>query len=49
MASPVQQPIELPSEVNGVVYVPFDGDGWKIHMVKELKYLGFDVDANIVF
>ncbi len=38
--------VELPSDFHGVVYVAFDGDDWKLRLVKELKQAGFDVDAN---
>jgi hypothetical protein len=31
------------------VYVPFDGDAWKIQLVKELKEAGFEIDANRAF
>jgi predicted nucleotide-binding protein len=41
--------IDLPSDMHGVVYVPFDGDGWKIQLVKELKQAGFSIDANQTF
>ena len=42
-------PLEIPSDVHGVVYVPFKGEEWKFHLVKELKHLGFDIDANKAF
>ncbi len=32
-----------------VVYLAFEGDSWKVQMVKELKHLGFDIDANKAF
>ncbi len=43
--------IELPSDYDGVVYIPLDdSEGWKIklikELIKELKNAGFDVDAN---
>lgn len=41
--------IELPSDLHGLVYVPFDGDSWKIQLVKELKEAGLEVDANRAF
>jgi predicted nucleotide-binding protein len=41
--------IELPSDLHGLVYVPFDGDAWKIQLVKELKEAGFEIDANRAF
>ena len=42
----VREPLERPSDIHGVVYIPFDEGNWKIHLVKELKNLGFEVDAN---
>ena len=45
----VRGQIEAPSDFHGVVYVPFEGEDWKFHLVKELKYLGFDIDVNKAF
>ena len=45
----VRGPLEIPSDFHGVVYVPFEGEDWKIHLVKELKHLGFKIDANKAF
>lgn len=45
----VRGQIEAPSDFHGVVYVPFEGEDWKFHLVKELKHLGFDIDANRAF
>ncbi|MEM7014202.1 MAG: nucleotide-binding protein [Verrucomicrobiota bacterium] len=45
----VKGPLEVPSDFHGVVYVPFEGEGWKIHLVKELKHVGFRIDANKAF
>ena len=42
--------LEIPSDYEGVVYIPFDdSQGWKSKLIKELKAAGFDVDANQVF
>ena len=39
--------VEIPSDYDGVVYIPLDeSGGWKIKLIKELKNVGFDVDAN---
>ena len=39
--------VELPSDLSGVVYVPADPNGnWKFAIVKELKAVNYDVDAN---
>lgn len=45
----VRGKLELPSDYHGVVYVPFGGEEWKMHLVKELKHLGFEIDANKAF
>lgn len=45
----VRSRIELPSDIHGIVYVPFEGDTWKIQIVRELKALGVEVDANKAF
>jgi predicted nucleotide-binding protein len=39
--------LELPSDVDGVVYVPMDdGDAWHLKLAKEMKVAGLDVDLN---
>jgi predicted nucleotide-binding protein len=39
--------LEMPSDYDGVVFVPFDqGGGWQVDLLKELKAVGFAVDAN---
>lgn len=46
----IKGPIELPSDMSGVVYVDFDiKSGWKLELVRELKAAGFDIDANAAF
>lgn len=43
----VEEGVDIPSDYQGVVYIPLDGDGnWKLLLVRELKVAGFDVDAN---
>ncbi|MEL7433910.1 MAG: TIR domain-containing protein, partial [Chloroflexota bacterium] len=39
---------ELPSDIFGVLYTPYDGDagGWQFQLVKELKNVGYDIDMN---
>ena len=39
--------VELPSDYNGVVYIPIDDTGWKLTLVREMKAAGLDVDANL--
>ncbi len=39
--------VEIPSDYDGVVYVPFDeADGWKLKLAREIKQAGIDVDLN---
>ena len=43
----VKGDIELPSDYSGVLSVPIDEQGaWRFQLVKELKSVGYDVDAN---
>lgn len=39
--------LELPTDITGVIYTPYDNAGhWHLKLVRELKALGYDVDAN---
>lgn len=39
--------VELPSDIHGLLYIPIDKAGnWKFAIVKELKAVGYKVDAN---
>ena len=39
--------LEVPSDLSGVVYTPFDDHGaWEMKLVRELKAAGYIVDAN---
>ena len=38
--------VEIPSDYDGVVYISLDDGGWKIDLIRELKNVGFGVDAN---
>jgi predicted nucleotide-binding protein len=39
--------LELPSDFSGVVYTPYDAAGhWRFELVRELKAVGYKVDAN---
>lgn len=41
--------VELPSDYSGVLYIDFDEtNSWKINLVKEMKAVGLDIDANKV-
>jgi len=38
---------EIPSDYQGVVYVPMDGGGaWRLDLAREMKHAGMDVDLN---
>ena len=42
--------IEDPTDLSGVIYIPFDDKGtWKTELVKEMKAVGIDIDADLVF
>ncbi len=43
-----QGEVEVPSDIIGVVYNNYDGEegGWRNKLVKNMKAVGFDVDAN---
>jgi predicted nucleotide-binding protein len=39
--------LELPSDIAGVLYSPYDAPGkWQLDLARELKACGYDVDAN---
>lgn len=39
--------LEVPGDFDGVVYTPFDEhEGWQKKLVKELKAVGYSIDAN---
>ena len=41
--------LEVPSDYDGVVYIPMDDAGaWKMNLVRELRAAGLDVDANLM-
>lgn len=38
---------EIPSDINGVIYITFDNAGkWKFDLLKELVANGYNLDAN---
>lgn len=46
----VQGDLEKPSDYDGVLYTPLDDSGaWEMHLIRELKSAGYDVDANRAF
>lgn len=39
--------IEIPGDINGVVYIPMDTEGaWKFRIAKNMKSVGIEVDLN---
>lgn len=47
VAGLVKGDIEVPSDYSGVLYIPIDEAGaWRFLLIKELKGVGYDVDAN---
>jgi predicted nucleotide-binding protein len=47
VAAIIKNPIEKPSDFDGVVYIPYDGN-WRQDLAKELKAAGYHVDWNVV-
>ncbi len=43
----VEKDLTLPSDVHGLIYIPFEDDHWRLRLVRELKAAGLDVDANL--
>jgi predicted nucleotide-binding protein len=42
-----QPGVELPSDYDGVVYVPMDDPrGWRLLLAREIKAAGIDIDLN---
>ena len=49
VAAIVKGDLERPSDLDGVVYIPFDsGDGWKLALARELEAAELAVDWNLV-
>ena len=38
--------IEKPSDIDGVIYVAMDSEGWKLQLGQEMKNAGFPIDMN---
>ena len=45
VAALFEEGVELPSDIDGVLYVPLAGD-WKLQLAKEMRAAGIDVDLN---
>ncbi len=41
-----KEDVEIPSDYDGVVYIPLDDRAWKMDLVRELRSAGYNVDAN---
>ncbi len=42
-----KQGVELPSDMEGILYVPLDDKGaWRLALAREIKTAGFDIDMN---
>ncbi|WP_353175812.1 nucleotide-binding protein [Delftia acidovorans] len=43
----VEQPIELPNDISGVVYINLDeANAWHLQLSKEMKQAGYSIDMN---
>ena len=42
----IKDNIEKPSDSDGILYIPYSNDYWKINLAKELKTAGYDIDLN---
>lgn len=45
VAAIVKGSVETPSDISGVVYIPYNGS-WKFDLLKELKGSGYNIDYN---
>jgi len=45
----VGKDVALPSDIDGVVYIPLDQVEWRLRLVQELKAAGLQIDANRAF
>jgi predicted nucleotide-binding protein len=45
----VEKDVALPSDMHGLIYIPLDTEEWRLRLVKELKAIGLQVDANLAF
>jgi predicted nucleotide-binding protein len=44
-----EEGVEIPSDLSGVLYVPFDAEGaWKLRLATEIKAAGIELDLNRV-
>lgn len=38
--------VEIPSDIQGMLYLSFDSKSWKFELAKEMKEVGFKIDMN---
>jgi len=47
MSAPVKGNVEIPSDLQGVIYVTMDDrEGWHLQLAREMKAAGMEVDLN---
>lgn len=45
----VEEGVEVPSDLSGIVYIPIDTNGsWRYSVAKEMRFAGLDIDLNQV-
>lgn len=50
VAALVKSNIENPSDINGMVYIPYDdNNGWNLALIKELTEAGYDINTQTLF
>ncbi|MEK5790054.1 TIR domain-containing protein, partial [Acinetobacter johnsonii] len=50
VAALVDGKLELPNDISGVVYISLDeASAWQLHLAKEMKQSGYDIDMNKLF
>jgi hypothetical protein len=45
----VEKGVALPCDMHGLIYISLDDGQWRLHLVRELKAAGLQVDANQAF
>jgi len=46
VAALVSPGVEVPSHLSGVLYIPLEGEDWKLKLARELKAAHLDVNMN---
>ena len=42
----VEEGVEIPGDISGVIYIPLSDGGWNFSVAKEMKAVGLEVDLN---